>query len=373
MKPYHQVLTRTATPADLFTRQIFDSVCCEGPPMGATGVLDSPTMIVSSHRSHMDYILLGIHCSQLGFRNLRFAAGDNLTSMPYVGRRFTALGAFPVCRSRATSRRYVLELCEEVVAMLENGDNVIVFPEGGRSYGGAMMEMKTGLVAANVIAQCRSPDKAHYYLPITVSYEVLPEIRHLGWLEKGRRLRRGSDRPVRRATGNLLYYGADLAAFARVGLAPRLGIRYGGVYLDYGEPIALGDILDIESTDVSEAKQDLFAHKAAVKRVAEEIRKQLTRLYRLLPMHVVAHALKCGHSRQEDITARIPETVGRLERLNRNCKTIAALSHTELFERGATQLQNLDAIHRHNGTICTARAEIVDYCAQAIEPPDPGQ
>jgi 1-acyl-sn-glycerol-3-phosphate acyltransferase len=372
MKSYHQVLIRTATPADRFTRQIFDTVCCEGPPLGATGVLDSPTMIVSSHRSHMDYILLGIHCSQLGFRNLRFAAGDNLTSMPYVGRRFTALGAFPVRRSRATSRQYVLELCDQVVAMIEDGDNVIVFPEGGRSYGGAMMEMKTGLVAANVIAQHRSPHKEHYYLPVTVSYEVLPEIRYFGWLAKGRRLRRGPARLVRRATGNLLYYGADLAAFARLGLAPRLGVRYGGVYLDYGEPIRIGAIVDIERIQASEAKHDLFAHKAAVKRVGEEIHRQLTRLYRLLPMHVVAHVLKCGHTQREDITARIPETIGRLQRQNRNCKTIAALSDTELFELGTTQLRNLDAIQLRNGTISMARAEIVDYCAHAIEPPDPG-
>ncbi len=57
-------------------------------------------MIVSSHRSHLDYILLGIHCSKLGYRNLRFAAGDNLTRMPYIGTKFASLGAFPIYRNR---------------------------------------------------------------------------------------------------------------------------------------------------------------------------------------------------------------------------------------------------------------------------------
>ncbi len=81
-KPYDEAVIRAADPADRFTRRVFRSVCCEGPPIRRDRLNAEPTMIVSSHRSHMDYILLGIHCSKLGYRDLRFAAGDNLIRIP---------------------------------------------------------------------------------------------------------------------------------------------------------------------------------------------------------------------------------------------------------------------------------------------------
>lgn len=321
----------------------------------------------------MDYILLGIHCSKLGYRNLRFAAGDNLTSMPYIGTKFASLGAFPIYRDRVTSRKYVLETCDAVAAMLDDGDNIIVFPEGGRSYGGAMLKMKSGLIAANVIAQCRSPHRQHYYLPFTVSYEVLPEISYLSWLEKGRRLRRDTHRWVRRATGRFFYYGADLAAFASFILSGRFGSRYGNVYLDYAEPFAIGSVIDVKKTYVPDAKNALVAHKVATKRVAEEIRRSLARLYRILPMHVVAYELKNGHTRQGDITARIPAMIGLLETQGRNCRTLNALSDKEVFEQGTAQLRHLNAVAVHAGDVSPMKADIINYCAHAVDPPDLGQ
>jgi 1-acyl-sn-glycerol-3-phosphate acyltransferase len=373
MKPYHDTLTKTAGPADEFMRRIFRTVCCEGPPFHREKLLDSPTMIVSSHRSHMDYILLGICCSKLGYRNLRFAAGDNLTRMPYIGTKFASLGAFPIYRNRVSNRRYVLGLCEEVAAMLGDGDNIIVFPEGGRSYGGAMLRLRSGLIAANIIAQHRSPHRQHYYLPFTVSYEVLPEISCLSWIEKGRRLRRDTHSWVRRAAGDYFYYGADLAAFVRLVLSGWFGARYGNVYLDYGEPLAVGSVVDIEKAYARDAKNDLVAHKIAARRMAKEIGRRLARLYRILPMHVVAYELKSGRTRQSDIMARIPAMIGQLEAQGRNCRTLQALSDREVFEQGTAQLRQLNAVAMHGGEVSPIKADIVGYCAHAVDPPDFGQ
>jgi 1-acyl-sn-glycerol-3-phosphate acyltransferase len=368
MKPYHDTVTRTAPPADRFTRKLFSAVCREGPPLRRE-LLDCPTMIVSSHRSHLDYILLGIHCSALGYPNLRFAAGDNLTRMPYIGAKFTALGAFPICRDRVTSGRYVLGLCEQVAAMLEDGDNVVAFPEGGRSYGGGMLRMKSGLLAASIVAQSRSPHRPHYYLPFTVSYEVLPEIGHLGWLQKAKRLRADAQPWVKRAAGSVLWYGADLAALARLVASSRSGGRYGGVYLDYGEPLAVGSLIDVRQTPAPDAKSALVAHKAATKRVARELGRHLARLYRILPMHVVAHALRGGRTGTGDIAASIPALVDSLEAQGRNCRNLRALSAAEVLEQGTAQLRRLDAVAVRAGDIRPLRAEVIDYCARAVDPP----
>ncbi len=323
-------------------------------------------MVVSSHRSHMDYILLGIHCSKLGYRDLRFAAGDNLIRVPFVGSKFVSLGAFPIHRDRVTSRSYIVGLCEAVVRMLDDGDNVIVFPEGGRSYSGAMLSLKAGVIAANLIAQSRSPDRPHCYLPFTVSYEVLPEIGHLGLLERGRRLRRDERAWLSRVVGTLLYYGADLAAFARFMLSAGGGGRYGDVYLDYGEPLEVGSIVDLGRAR-ADATAGLVAHKAAARQAAEEIARRLARLYRILPMHVLAHELTSGRTRREDITARVPRVVGSLEAGARNCKSLTGLSSSELFDRAAVQLLRLGAVAVRGGEVSVVRPEVVRYCARAIE------
>jgi len=371
MKPYHDTLTRTAPPADRFTRRLFTSVCCEGPPLRRE-LLDCPTLIVSSHRSHMDYILLGIHCSRLGYRNLRFAAGDNVTSLPYVGAKFSAMGAFPVCRDRVSSRRYIVDLCEEVAAMLGDGDNVVGFPEGGRSYSGQMLKMKSGLIAASIIAQARSAHRKHYCLPFTVSYEVLPEIGHLDWLQKARRLRGDKRSQAERVAGSLFWYGADLAAFARLILSARSGsvpgAGYGNVYLDYAEPLAIEPIVGIEKGSVSNAANALVAHRAATRRAAEEIRRQLVRLYRILPMHVVAHELNREFNGKDAIMARTSATVDRLQALGRNCKLLHGLSAAEIFEQGTAQLRRLDAVDMRGGVLRSTRANVVDYCAHALDP-----
>jgi glycerol-3-phosphate O-acyltransferase len=292
--------------------------------------------------------------------------------MPYLGAKFKSLGAFPIYRERVTSRKYILGLCEDVAAMLNNGDNVIVFPEGGRSYSGAMLKMKAGLIAANVIAQFRSPHKPHYYLPFTVSYEVLPEIGHLRCLEKGRRLRRDKRGLLSRAAGSLLYYGADLAAFARFILSAGSAARYGNVYLDYGDPLEVGSVIDIERACVSDATTALVTHKAAARRIAEEIARCLAGLYRILPMHVVAYELKNGRTRHDDITARIPGVIGLLEAHRRNCKTLKTLSSKDVFDQGAAQLCHLDAVVVRAGDVSLIKPEVVSYCARAVDLPEVG-
>jgi 1-acyl-sn-glycerol-3-phosphate acyltransferase len=366
-KPHHEAVIRAADPADRFTRRVFRSVCCEGPPIRRDRLRGSPTMIVSSHRSHMDYILLGIHCSRLGYRDLRFAAGDNLIRVPYLGSKFVSLGAFPIYRDRVTSRTYLLGLCEEVAGMLDDGDNVIVFPEGGRSYSGAMLKMKAGVIAANLIAQFRSPDRPHCYLPFTVSYEVLPEIGHLGLLGRSRRLRRDKHARLTRAAGSVLYYGADLAAFTGFVLSAASRGRYGNVYLDYGEPFEIGSVVDVERACVPDAKSALIALKAAARRVAEEIARRLARLYRILPMHVLAHELTNGHTRQGDITARIPAAVESLHAQGRNCRALDELSSGDVFDQGAAQLGQLKAVAVRAGDVRVMRPEVVSYCARAVE------
>ncbi len=116
-------------------------------------------MLTSTHRSHLDYLLLASELARLGVHHVRFAAGDNLTRLPVLGQRFKKMGAFSVYRGKASQRSYLFKLTEQVKNLIVNGSTVIVFPEGGRSYNGHMLDLKGGITGAAVVAQQENPDR----------------------------------------------------------------------------------------------------------------------------------------------------------------------------------------------------------------------
>lgn len=368
MSEYHKALCRAKIVADSLMQKTFSNVHVEGPSLSAEKLNSSPTMAVCSHRSHLDYILIGIELNKLGLCNQRFAAGDNLTNLPYVGSKFKSWGAFTVYRARARNRSYLFQLCNQVIKMLDNGDNIIVFPEGGRSYSGQMMEMKYGILAANIIAQYHSPEKQYFYLPITISYEKLPELIYFEILEKGRRLLKQKDGFLQNMLGNAYYFGADIVAFAKFLTAHNVGIHYGEVFIDYKEPVAVNDIVDIKKHYSTGKQNEFFAHKASIQKVGEEVRTWLRQLYRILPMHIVAAILvKSGPCTQSEIAHKIPEIVVALEKENRNCKSFITMSEKEIVEKGIDQLRFSQAITTKANKIEIQNIKILKYFTASLE------
>ena len=368
MSEYHKALCNAKTVAESLLQKTFSNVYVEGPSISAEKLNSCPTMAVCSHRSHLDYILLGIELNKLGFCNQRFAAGDNLTNLPYIGSKFKSWGAFPVYRARAKNRNYLFQLCNQVIKMLDNGDNVIVFPEGGRSYNGNMLDMKYGILAANIIAQYLSPEKKYFYIPITLSYEKLPELHNFEILEKGRRLIKQNISFFHKIIGNAYYFGADFFAFAKFLTAHKLGIHYGDVFIDYKEPVAVNDIVDLKKNYASGKRNEFFAHKVSIQKVGEEVRKWLLQLYRILPMHIVAAILtKSGSCTQSEITHKIPEIVVSLEKANKNCNSFITMSEKEIVEKGIEQLRFSKAIVTKTNKIEIKNIKILKYFTASLE------
>lgn len=107
------------------------------------------TKVVGRHNipKHGPYVLAPIHRSNIDTplaaavtaRRLRFMGKDSLWKVAPIGWILSTLGAFPV--TRGTADREALKRC---IAVLENGEPLVLFPEGTRQFGPRVMPLFDG-------------------------------------------------------------------------------------------------------------------------------------------------------------------------------------------------------------------------------------
>jgi 1-acyl-sn-glycerol-3-phosphate acyltransferase len=95
--------------------------------------LEGPVLIVANHQSHLDPVLIGLACP----RRLKFFARIGLFFWPFSW-WIRALGAVPIDRAKA------LGGIKTTLKLLKQGQAVVVFPEGSRTFNGKMGEMLPG-------------------------------------------------------------------------------------------------------------------------------------------------------------------------------------------------------------------------------------
>jgi len=366
-KPYQLAVDGITDGLNWFFTRAFSKVHVERNSYAPEMFKDSMVMVVSTHRSQSDYFLIGWVLYENSLPYLRIAAGDNLLGFPFIGKKFSAFGAFPVQRDMAFRKAYVRQLCLDVVNMMEAGEPILVFPEGGRSYRGNMMEMKGGILMSAILAQSRNPGKKVFLVPSAVSYEFLPELPYFEMLHKGKNMRKKSNNAVVRLFGNLYYFGADIMAFASFILGTRLGIKHGEVFVNLGKPICLRDIVDISANFNSEARDEMSGHQTSMRAMCDHLYEALHSLYHLFPEHVVAAVLKEHPS--IDMQAAVEPVRTLCELLvsqKRNCDSFSGLSPQQIIAKGTAQLRHVNAVAVRGNTISIRKQSIVDYYAAAL-------
>ena len=98
------------------------------------------------HRSNIDFLL----ASTLTKRRMRFMGKDSLWKYAWLGKIWTALGAYPVRRGTADR-----EALRQTVDAIKTGEPAVIFPEGTRRSGPVVEELFEG--AAYVAAKTGVP------------------------------------------------------------------------------------------------------------------------------------------------------------------------------------------------------------------------
>lgn len=134
-----------------------------------------PIVLLPSHKSHLDYLLLSYLFWRVGLQLPLIAAGDNLAFWP-AGPILRRCGAFFIRRSFKGARLYTTLVDAYVRKILKEGYAIEFFPEGGRSRSGKLLPPKVGLLSM-VADAAEAAGIEVAYVPISIGYEKIVEQR----------------------------------------------------------------------------------------------------------------------------------------------------------------------------------------------------
>ncbi len=230
---------------------------------------DHPVVLIPSHRSHADYLILSYVLYHHDMTVPMVAAGDNLSFWP-MGTIFRRMGAFFIRRTMKGDALYAAVLERYVKNLVKAGHTLEFFIEGGRSRTGRVLRPKLGLLTMVVRAWEEGASDDVYLSPISMSYEkVIEERDYIRELE-------GAAKRKESVSG--------LFRVLKV-----LSKRYGRVFVEFAEPISLRAALGVDGPTFA-AKSD-GEKRAAIKALGDHIANGINAVTVVTPSQLTAAAL----------------------------------------------------------------------------------
>ncbi len=182
-----------------------------------------PLILVPCHKSHIDYLILSWVLFKHNMPCPHVAAGKNLSFWP-LGPMFRAGGAFFLRRTFRGAVLYAKVFSEYIHKLLEEGFNLEIFIEGGRSRTGKLLMPKLGFLSILLNAFKNGACDDMIFVPVFIGYDqILEESAYLHEIEGGKK---------------------EPESLLQVLKARRfLKQRYGKIYINFHEPLSLKDIL----------------------------------------------------------------------------------------------------------------------------------
>eukprot|EP00002_Diphylleia_rotans_P026400 TRINITY_DN525_c0_g2_i1.p1 TRINITY_DN525_c0_g2~~TRINITY_DN525_c0_g2_i1.p1 ORF type:complete len:1229 (-),score=251.97 TRINITY_DN525_c0_g2_i1:134-3820(-) len=190
--------------------------------------LKGPVVLVPSHKSHLDYLLISYIFFKEDFSLPMIAAGNNL-NIPILGFIFRRCGAYFIRRSFANDKLYTAVFREYVTHLLQEGFPVEFFIEGGRSRSGKVLPPKLGLLSVVVDAVLDGRLSDVSVVPISIMYDKIIETKSY--------------------SSELL--GAEKKKESVMGLLSArkyLSYNFGRVGVKFADPISIREYMELQQT-----------------------------------------------------------------------------------------------------------------------------
>ncbi len=230
---------------------------------------EAPLILLPSHRSHVDYLVISYLFYANGLIAPHIAAGKNLNFFP-IGHIFRRSGAFFIRRSFKGNKPYQLAFRDYLRKLIKEGYWIEFFIEGGRSRTGKTLPPKYGMLrrVVEAIQSGAAPDV--YLAPIALGYEQIIEERAYSDELSGTSKKKENITQLLKTT--------------RV-----LWSRYGRLYVNFGEPISCRAMLD--EAGVADLPSSDPRHIHFVQRLAYRVLQGINRVTVVTPSALVAAAL----------------------------------------------------------------------------------
>ena len=281
-----------------------------------------PLDLLSSHRSHVDYLVLSYVLVSAGMIPPLVAAGENLNIFP-LGRMFRGGGAFYIRRSFRDDPLYRATFAAYLRHLLLAGVSIEFFPEGTRSRTGKCMPPRFGMVGSVIDAYQAAPDAlaTAAFIPVDITYEKVPEIdAHLAERDGAKKRKESS---------------LDLLKLPRL-----LANEFGKMSVRFGAPVQLGAFIRAEGLDLDDSDQ----RRRVTRRLAYKVLGGIAEAGEVDASGLVAGVLLASEERalsREEITSRcrkLAEAASTSVRLSEELKDDLEQSVRDTLDFGRSEL-----------------------------------
>ncbi len=296
-KPELSMMKLIVGTMDLIFRRIFLSVEVDEP--GFEKALEasrkSPVIYCPSHKSHLDYLLMGWLFIERGLMPTLVAAGANLSFFP-LGFILRRGGAYFLRRTFKGNRLYATAFRTYIKKLMREGYNQEFFIEGGRSRTGKTLRPKLGMVDFVVTGFFEGAQQDVTFVPVALDYEKVLELKSYT-----KELTGGEKEPE--SIKSLLTAPKALAS------------RYGRIYISFGEPFSLREFLLRENgtleTPAVEKRREI------TRKLGEAIVHGIDGASTVTPAALIAAAIlahpdgRCSSAQLEDTIRRFMSWISR--------------------------------------------------------------
>lgn len=280
---------------DWLWHQLYDGLVVdeEGVERVREAARKGAIVLLPSHKSHVDYLVLSYVLYTRDLSPPIIAAGDNLNFAP-VGPLLRRGGGFFIKRSFRGNKLYATLVDAYIRKLLVSGFPLEFFLEGGRSRTGKLLPPKFGLMSMVTDAALLLPHRKVQFVPVSIDYErVIEEGAYVHELSGGEK--------QKESLGELLK-------------TPRvLRSKYGRLYVQFGEILDFDEVLQQE---VGKGRQDAIKppeKRALVQRLAHRAVYEIDRVTLVTPAALVATALLV-HRRRGALHGEVADKCDKLLR-----------------------------------------------------------
>jgi glycerol-3-phosphate O-acyltransferase len=235
-------------------------------------------IMVSCHKSHLDYLLVGFLCFVNQMAIPYMGAGKNLSFWP-VGPVLRNAGAFFLRRSFKGKELYKQVFAAYLKVLIQEKINMNFYIEGGRSRTGKLMPPRLGMLTFILQAVEEGAVDDLLFVPTFLGYDQVPE-------EKSY-LRELAGRDKQKETVMSVIKAREL-----------LRKRFGKAYIRFHEPLSFKDFCVKRGVDTSYGQLSLDANRKLIEDFAYHVMSGIVESGVVTPIDLLAAGLACTGSRQ---------------------------------------------------------------------------